>query len=87
MPDGKQYSKGETAVVSDKVPTRTGYTFTGWNTEEDGSGISYKANDRIQMNESLTLYAQWSQNAGTVRYNFDDGWSNVGRAAIRLYVR
>ena len=69
MPDGDQYDIGEIAIVSDKVPTRTGYTFTGWNTASDGSGTSYKANDQILMNETLTLYAQWSRNAGTVRYN------------------
>lgn len=40
MPDGQQYTVGATATVSGKVPTRTGYTFTGWNTEKDGTGTA-----------------------------------------------
>ena len=41
--------------------TRTGYTFTGWNKESDGSGESYKDEAAFTMGtESVTLYAQWS---------------------------
>ncbi|MCD7992704.1 MAG: InlB B-repeat-containing protein, partial [Clostridia bacterium] len=60
MPDGQQYTKGSTATVSGKIPTRTGYTFVGWNTDAGGNGTWYESNDKITINESITLYAQWS---------------------------
>ena len=43
----------------------TGYTFKGWNTEADGSGISYNADDYLKTtNQPLTkLYAQWGKKA------------------------
>ena len=40
--------------------SRTGYTFLGWNTKADGSGISYAADDNFIVNSNLVLYAQWS---------------------------
>ena len=43
--------------------TKTGYSFTGWNTKEDGTGINYSNRESV-MNLStgtdVTLYAQWS---------------------------
>ena len=48
----------------------TGYAFMGWNTEADGSGVSYKPGDYLTTtNQPLTkLYAQWGKKAddGTV---------------------
>ena len=48
----------------------TGYAFMGWNTEADGSGVSYKPGDYLKTtNQPLTkLYAQWGKKAddGTV---------------------
>lgn len=49
--------------VSNTVPangyTRTGYTFSSWNTKADGSGTSYAPGAKITPTASLTLYAQW----------------------------
>ena len=44
--------------------TRTGYTFTGWNTESDGTGTTYEdgatvSNLTTTDGETVTLYAQW----------------------------
>ncbi|MBP5339346.1 MAG: InlB B-repeat-containing protein [Prevotella sp.] len=44
------------------TPKRTGYVFTGWNTEEDGSGTNYTAGDYTMPAANTTLYAQWSEN-------------------------
>ena len=41
--------------------TRTGYTFTGWNTHIDGSGTSYQPGTMLTMTEDTTLYAQWQK--------------------------
>jgi uncharacterized repeat protein (TIGR02543 family) len=38
-------------------PIRTGYDFTGWNTERDGTGTVFDENTTVT--ESITVYAQW----------------------------
>ncbi len=39
--------------------TRTNYTFTGWNTAENGSGTAYTNGQSITVSANMTLYAQW----------------------------
>ena len=51
--------------------TRTGYSFAGWNTKADGSGISYSDNADVSNltsvnGGSVTLYAQWAVKTVTV---------------------
>ena len=55
--------------------TKTGYTFTGWNTKEDGSGTSYSAGQSVKNltsdnNGTVKLYAQWTKNNYKVDINF-----------------
>lgn len=38
---------------------RPGYTFTGCNTAEDGTGTPYGAGANFDFATDLTLYAQW----------------------------
>ena len=38
--------------------SRSGYTFVGWNTEDDGTGIHY-AIDSYTVTGTITLYAKW----------------------------
>ena len=55
---------------------RPGYTFTGWNTEIDGSGITYIDGEQIplqSMGENLSLYAQWEANSYTIIYDANGG--------------
>ena len=56
--------------------TREGYTFTGWNTEADGSGTAYQPNGVYSEAANLPLYAQW-QEAGT-EPTPDDEYSITG---------
>lgn len=52
------YSRGESNVIANAF-TMEHYTFTGWNTEADGSGIQYPAGvDAKNIARSCTLYAQ-----------------------------
>jgi pilin isopeptide linkage protein/uncharacterized repeat protein (TIGR02543 family) len=57
---------GESTALTANAFTRSGYTFTGWNTAADGSGTSYtdgaEVTDLAQADGSVTLYAQWKQN-------------------------
>lgn len=49
--------------LANKIPsntlTRTGYTFSHWNTKADGSGTSYATGSTITPLGNVTLYAQW----------------------------
>jgi uncharacterized repeat protein (TIGR02543 family) len=53
--------------------TRTGYTFTGWNTAANGSGTAYADGAIYSFSADLTLYAQWSINSYTVTFNANGG--------------
>lgn len=43
--------------------TRAGYTFLGWNTQQDGSGSLYLNGASYPFNGSTTLYAQWASDS------------------------
>ena len=40
---------------------RSGHTFQGWNTKEDGTGTDYKEGSSLPVTSNITLYAQWSK--------------------------
>ena len=73
--EGKTDSSTHTYDVVGKLTAngyaRAGYTFTGWNTKEDGSGKAYADKDSIKnlttvAGKTITLYAQWSLNTVSV---------------------
>jgi len=49
------------------APSRTGYTFTSWNTKENGNGTEFMATTAVTAD--ITVYAQWTINSYTVTYN------------------
>ena len=58
--------------------TRTGYTFTGWNTKADGSGNAYTDKQSVKnlsatQDATVTLYAQWKLTVYNITYNLDGG--------------
>ena len=68
------YTSGETVEVLDLV--KDGYSFVGWNTSSDGSGMNYAASETFTITMDIKLYAQWTLN--TYRVSFDvDGGSEV----------
>jgi len=59
------YETSYSIRTDDNTFTRANYTFAGWNTEADGSGISYAYSEVIGLtaaNNTVTLYAQWIEN-------------------------
>ncbi|MCR5206481.1 MAG: InlB B-repeat-containing protein [Lachnospiraceae bacterium] len=46
--------------------TREGYSFVGWNTKADGSGISYKDKDTVTTYADIVLYAQWEKDEAEI---------------------
>ncbi|WP_185602108.1 immunoglobulin-like domain-containing protein [Paenibacillus sp. 598K] len=61
VPPAQTFAEGAQATVALAVSLfRTGHLFAGWNTEPDGSGISYAEGDEFTMGAAdVTLYAQW----------------------------
>lgn len=58
--------------------SRTGYTFTGWNTQANGSGTAYSNAQSVKNlttsnGSTVTLYAQWSVNNYTLTFNANGG--------------
>ena len=50
---------------------RTGYTFNGWNTEADGTGIAFAARDAARLEgDGNHLYAQWKVNQYDYRVEY-----------------
>jgi uncharacterized repeat protein (TIGR02543 family) len=52
-------------------PTKGGYTFKGWNTQPDGSGIEFTS--LTEVNENMTVYAQYLINCYTISYDSQGG--------------
>lgn len=74
-PSAQTKDGGIDLTLSSTVPTRDGYTFTGWNTAADGSGTDYAAGATYSANADVTLYAQWTP---TYTATFADGNDNTG---------
>jgi len=53
-----QTSVSSTTLTSNTFE-RYGYTFSGWNTEQNGNGIPYSNGDTFPFSSDTTLYAQW----------------------------
>ena len=58
------------------IPTRTGYGFSGWFTEEEGRGKRINPNSTVDITEDLVLYADWTADAFTVAFNATGGISS-----------
>lgn len=56
------YEYGEIVTIADNgTLARDGYSFSGWNTSADGTGVSYQPGNTFTMEaEAFELFAQWS---------------------------
>lgn len=63
---------GVNLTLSAVTPTRTGYTFAGWATSASGS-VAYSPLDVYTANTGTTLYAVWTPNKYTVKYDANGG--------------
>lgn len=63
--------------LNQNIFVKTGYKFTGWNTASDGSGETYTDKQTVRnitnVNEEITLYAQWNPIKYTVKFNANSG--------------
>lgn len=55
---------------------RNGYTFIGWNTRDDGTGISYNDQDLVEIDGkaiNLVLYAMWDKDIYSINLDANGG--------------
>lgn len=76
-PSSQTKTYGTALTLSSTKPTRTGYTFSKWNTKSDGTGTSYSAGASYTANSALTLYAIWTEHKLTINY-----YSNYATSAF-----
>ena len=73
------------AALRANTYTKTGYTFTSWNTAPDGSGTSYtngKTVRNLATEGTVTLYAQWKANTITVRFYPNGGTGSMSNQVM-----
>jgi uncharacterized repeat protein (TIGR02543 family) len=74
------YEEGDSVTVKfTPTPTRSNYTFAGWNTADNGTGTTYTAagtNSFLMPASNVTLYARWTP-LYTVTYNGNSGNSTI----------
>ena len=67
----QEFKYDESKALNQNTFVRTGYTFTGWNTNADGTGTTY-ADKAVVSNltytdgKRFTLYAQWQPNTASI---------------------
>lgn len=78
-PSSQTKTYGTNLTLSSTKPSRTGYTFAGWNTKADGSGTNYAAGATYTSNAALNLYAKWTLITYKVTYNANGGSGAPGQ--------
>jgi len=74
------YDEAQSLITNSFI--KTGYTFTGWNTNADGSGTTYTNQESVNnlaTEGTITLYAQWAANTYNIEYN-----SNLGTGTMPI---
>ena len=71
------------ATLTKNAFTRTGYTFTGWNTNADGTGTSYSDSASIDVNgQAITLYAQWTPINYQIKFDSNGGTGTMSNQSF-----
>lgn len=86
VPSAGTYTTGTAAyaiAANTGALARTGYTFAGWNTADDGNGTTYAAAATITPLANTSLYALWSEDPVTVAFDANGGSGSMS-AVTRL---
>lgn len=72
--DLQEHTFFQQKALSNNKYKRTGYTFDGWNTKKDGTGISYKNKEKVTSmtdvhGSTVVLYAMWKGVPYKVKYD------------------
>jgi len=70
-----------TLATNSGTLAKTGYTFTGWNTQADGNGTHYAVSTSYNLTADVTLYAEWTAVVAASYTITFDGNTNTGGTA------
>ena len=68
----------QSITLSSTKPTKSGQSFAGWNTKQDGSGSWYQPGSTITTASDTTLYAIWWTETTT----FDSAFAAAGKTKV-----
>ena len=74
--DSEMYTQDVMMGMAKLIPnefSNEGYRFVGWNTEINGSGISYTDEAEVSVTTDLVLYAQWEKLKYNVSFDANGG--------------
>ena len=80
--DSTNYNIGQAITIRSNTGSldRTGYTFAGWNTAANGSGLTYNSGNTVAMGaSSVSLFALWTPNTYTITYNSNGATGSAQR--------
>lgn len=66
----------------DAEPVRTGYTFTGWNTASDGTGVSFTKNNTVTVDNNGKVYKNETDTGKTISKD-----SSTNTYSVTLYAQ
>lgn len=96
LPASASYEAGVTVTVAAKpaTTTKSGCTFTGWNTQNDGQGTHYDADGTktfTMPSAAVTLYAEWTKKKNYYvdrMHGTNDGHTvTIGGVVYNCYLR
>lgn len=84
--DGKGIKYTASTALTTNQFARTGYTFKGWNTAQNGSGNSYSDGAAVSQltttnGATVTLYAQWAVTSYNISYDYNGATSTPSNSA------
>ncbi len=72
---GRNVCSGYNTVISN-TPSKYGYSFLGWSDDYKATTVSYTAGSSVYHNhKDVVLYAVWTPNTYTVRYDANGGYN------------
>jgi uncharacterized repeat protein (TIGR02543 family) len=86
--DVNVYKDGAPVIVKGNTGNlnKSGFTFVGWNTSVDGSGISYAAGVEFNIgSENVILYANWTQSS-TYKVVYNGNGNTSGNIPVDVNV-
>lgn len=82
-PDTQTKWYGEDITLASAI-SKTGHTFYRWNTNASGTGTKYTAGGKYTANANVTLYATWTANKYTIKFDANGG-SGAPSAQTKTY--
>jgi len=79
--DANTYHIGDTVTVlgNSGALTKTHYTFSGWNSKDDGTGDNFSIDEAFKMGSNdILFYAKWDINEYTVSFEANGGTAVAG---------